>query len=84
MGVKTFMLRWQFTMDRPNNIHPNRWRGMLKWMDTRVVHNDGFDFATQQRDEILEEIAWARERDRLKYRFWEDEDELTPLATYPL
>lgn len=84
MTLKIFLLRIQFTMDRPNNIHPYRWGGMLRWFDTRNARNDGLDFTTQEREEILEEIAFARERDRLKYRFWDDNYDEYAATSYPL
>ena len=78
MTIKIFLLRIQFTMDRPDNIPSCRWSGMLNWWAARTIYKDGLEFTTQQRDEVLEEIAMARDRDRLKYRFW-DEDE-TPYS----
>lgn len=61
MLLDRFLLRSEFTLDTPPEVSPNRWVGMLRWLQSRLTYNDGIDFEQELADEYADYWAWKDE-----------------------
>lgn len=74
MLLNRFLLRSEFTLDTPPEVSPNRWAGMLRWLESRLTYNDGIDFAQELADEYADYWAYIDELEarRKAYSYYGD------------
>lgn len=69
MKLNHFLLRSQFTQDLPPETNPQRWQGMLRWLNTRLTRNDGIDFEKEIREENDDYWKWREEIYDLRHKY---------------